>query len=150
MALLSYKALMPANSGPHKAVVLSFDGPALGDALYAFVTVDNINGGDLIVAVGRTLGIKQGVLQLGPLSVVSMGAPGRIVLHEGDHHVTYDGAPTPDPDTTEPSISVGTLVSLHDLLPSTTWLTLPFAFDGDSVVYDPRTGGPLLAHLPTD
>jgi hypothetical protein len=149
MSLLTFKALLPANSGPHETIVTSFDGPDLNSALYAFVAIDNINGGDLMVAVGRTLGIKQGVVQLGPLSVVSMGALGRIVLREGEPHVTYDGDPTPDPDSTDPSISVGTLVSLHDLLPSTTWLTLPFAFAGDSVVYDSRTGAPLLAHIPT-
>ena len=143
MALNINKATIRTNAGSHVAAVVSLDGPSLQTGIYAFLKSDDLGDGGPLLAAGRTLGVEDGVVRFGPLTVVSAYAEGRLVLREGESHVIHEAGSSTDGDGSW--FSIGTIVGLFDVLPSTTWLPFPFAFEGDDVRHDQRTGEPTEA-----
>jgi hypothetical protein len=141
MALHITRATIRTSTGSNDAAVVSLDGPSLQTGIYAFLMSDDLGNSGPLLAAGRTLGVEDGVVRFGPITVVSAYAEGRLVLREG--HVIHDGGSSPDVDGSW--FSIGTIVGLLGVLPSTTWLPFPYAFEGDDVRHDQRTGEPTEA-----
>lgn len=128
-----HRIVVPTSTGPRRALVVSDDGANFENGVYVFAIVDPA-GGDPSpqVACGQTLGVGGGGVRLGPVGVVSVlsGA-------------VFDFGP----GTTAEDVSVTALLGLFDVWAVTTWLPLPYVFEGEGVPRDPQ-GAPVSSGAP--
>lgn len=128
--------------GPRTAMVIAFDGPDMKVGMCAFLQPDAMGGVDDVLGVARTLGVENGVVRLGPASVFSPHDVDTLVFLE-DTNVVLPRSSLRSGVNAPATISISMVVTLLTMSSATTILPHPFAFEGDDVARDPKTGEPL-------
>lgn len=142
MSVNPLKVAVPTSGGIQAAVVLTFASMAYDRGLYAFLQLDDMGDAGALLVIGRTVGIKNGVVQFGSLIVTSAYDRRRVIVGDCGDLILVDGDTLDDEDRARPGIAIPMLVGLLDIRPAMSWLPMPFALPGDQAARDPQTGKP--------
>lgn len=141
MAIHIHRATFETRNGMHVGIVLSFDKPTT----YALAAFFHLVEGPLpsgLLAFARVTSTAGDTVRLGALAVVDALDTGWITIPDGEAGLVH--TPT-DPPRGTVALRVAHALSFMDLAPTTAWLPLPYSFEGDEDVHDPRTGEPASA-----